>query len=216
MTQQIIDTGAVANDGTGDPLRSAFTAVNNNFTQIFAAGPVDSNIQIVGNSIKSTNTNGNIVLDPNGVGNIIVNGSIIPDIGSIRNLGSSLKPFQQIFVEYADIGNLVVNDFVVRGNLQVSRNISVGGNAAIGGSTAIGGNLAVVGNITGNSFTGTTFGTHNGLVYDIDIRWMVWDFAFIRPNTYTNPIQYLLDNAPPINMGTILDPADLNIDTGFF
>lgn len=203
MTQIIIDTGAVANDGTGDPLRSAFTAVNNNFAQIFSAGPVDSNIQIVGNSIKSTNTNGNIVLDPNGIGNVIVNASIIPDIGSTRNLGSSLRPFQEIFVEYAQVANLVVNDFIVRGNLSVT------------GNQSIAGNLTVSGNINGN-LTGTTTGTHNGLVYDIDIRWMVWDFAYIRANTYTNPIQYLLDKAGPIDMGTILAPADLRIDTGFF
>jgi hypothetical protein len=203
MTQIIIDTGAVANDGTGDPLRNAFTAVNNNFTQIFAAGPVDSNIQIVGNSMKSTNTNGNIVLDPNGIGNVVINASIIPDIGSIRNIGSSLRPFQQIYVEYAEIANLTINNFVVQGNLSVGKN------------TTIGGNLTVAGNITGN-LNGTTTGTHNGLVYDIDIRWMVWDFAYIRANTYTNPIQYLLDKSGPINMGTILAPADLRIDTGFF
>lgn len=203
MTQIIIDTGAVANDGTGDPLRNAFTAVNNNFAQIFSAGPVDSNIQIVGNSIKSTNTNGNIVLDPNGIGNVIVNASIIPDIGSTRNLGSSLRPFQEIFVEYAQVANLVVNDFIVRGNLSVT------------GNQSIAGNLTVNGNINGN-LTGTTTGTHNGLVYDIDIRWMVWDFAYIRANTYTNPIQYLLDKSGPIDMGTILAPADLRIDTGFF
>jgi hypothetical protein len=204
MTQIVIDTGAVPNDGTGAPLRTAFTEVNQNFTQLFAAGPVDSNIQITGNQIRSTNTNGNINLVPNGIGTVVVNSSIIPDIASIRNLGSVNKPFNEIFVNYAEIANLVVNNFVVHGNLQVDRNASIGGNLAVGGD------------ITGNSFTGTTVGTHNGLVYDIDIRWMVWDFAFIQPNTYTNPIQYLLDNAPPVDMGTILDPTDLNINTGFF
>jgi hypothetical protein len=40
MAQQIIDTGAAANDGTGEPLRDAFTAVNENFTEIYTAGPV--------------------------------------------------------------------------------------------------------------------------------------------------------------------------------
>jgi hypothetical protein len=36
MTQQIISTGAVANDGEGDPLRTAFTKTNNNFTELYA------------------------------------------------------------------------------------------------------------------------------------------------------------------------------------
>jgi hypothetical protein len=36
MTQQIINVGASANDGLGDPLRTAFTKCNNNFDQLFA------------------------------------------------------------------------------------------------------------------------------------------------------------------------------------
>ena len=43
MSQQIINTGADANDGTGEPLREAFTAVNDNFTERYTAGPVGRN-----------------------------------------------------------------------------------------------------------------------------------------------------------------------------
>ena len=46
MAQQIINTGNTANDGTGESLRNAFTAVNENFSEIYAAGPVDSNVVI--------------------------------------------------------------------------------------------------------------------------------------------------------------------------
>jgi hypothetical protein len=59
MAQQIINTGAAANDGSGDPLRTAFTETNNNFTEIYTAGPVGSNVQIVNNTILTLNTNGN-------------------------------------------------------------------------------------------------------------------------------------------------------------
>lgn len=38
MTQEIINIGAQANDGEGDPLRTAFAKINNNFTQLFATG----------------------------------------------------------------------------------------------------------------------------------------------------------------------------------
>ena len=60
MAQQIIDIGQVANDGTGEPLRQAFQAVNDNFTEIYAAGPVDSNVVISGNTISVTGTNNNL------------------------------------------------------------------------------------------------------------------------------------------------------------
>ena len=38
MTQQIINVGSAANDGTGDPLYSAFTKSNDNFTELYATG----------------------------------------------------------------------------------------------------------------------------------------------------------------------------------
>ena len=56
MAQLIIDTGAAANDGTGDPLRTAFTDTNLNFTAIYTAGPVDSNVQITNNTILTIKT----------------------------------------------------------------------------------------------------------------------------------------------------------------
>ena len=34
MAKQVIDIGSVANDGTGDPLRTAFDKVNDNFTEL--------------------------------------------------------------------------------------------------------------------------------------------------------------------------------------
>lgn len=36
MAQQVIDVGTSASDGTGDPLRDAFTKVNNNFAELYA------------------------------------------------------------------------------------------------------------------------------------------------------------------------------------
>lgn len=38
MAQQTINVGAAANDGTGDPLRTAFTKCNANFTELYTSG----------------------------------------------------------------------------------------------------------------------------------------------------------------------------------
>jgi len=35
MAQEIINIGTTPNDGTGDPLRTAFTKVNENFTELY-------------------------------------------------------------------------------------------------------------------------------------------------------------------------------------
>lgn len=36
MAQQTINIGTIANDGTGDPLRTAFDKANQNFTEVYA------------------------------------------------------------------------------------------------------------------------------------------------------------------------------------
>jgi hypothetical protein len=36
MVQQVIDVGTSASDGTGDPLRDAFSKINDNFAELYA------------------------------------------------------------------------------------------------------------------------------------------------------------------------------------
>lgn len=48
MTQQIIDTGALPNDGSGDPLRQAFDKINNNFANLFTT--LGANVELIDSS----------------------------------------------------------------------------------------------------------------------------------------------------------------------
>ena len=73
MAKQTINIGSSANDGTGDPLRTAFDKINDNFTELYSAGAAGTNLDLTGNSITSVDTNGNITLDPNGTGKVVVN-----------------------------------------------------------------------------------------------------------------------------------------------
>jgi photosystem II stability/assembly factor-like uncharacterized protein len=75
-----------------------------------------------------------------------------------------------------------------------------------------GGNIAAS-NIT---VTGNVVGNVEGLVNGIDIRYLVFDFAYLQPNTYNNPIQYLLAKTGDVAFGTFTVPAPLNIDFGTF
>jgi len=74
MAQQSINIGAAANDGSGDPLRTAFDKINDNFSELYTvsgAGP-GNNLAFSGNSIISENSSGDIILDPNGTGRVVV------------------------------------------------------------------------------------------------------------------------------------------------
>ena len=72
MVQQVISIGSAANDGTGDPLRTAFTKINQNFTEIYGRDATGANFDFTDNTLSSTNTNGDIDLDPNGTGKVVI------------------------------------------------------------------------------------------------------------------------------------------------
>ena len=100
MTQQIINTGNVSNDGTGESLRNAFIAVNDNFTQIWASGPVNSQVVITNNVISTNVTNLPLVLEGNGTATITVNSTIVPSIDSVYDIGSPSKRVDSIYAQY--------------------------------------------------------------------------------------------------------------------
>ena len=128
MAKQTVNIGVSANDNTGDPLRSAFDKLNDNFDEVYAAGPVGTNLQISSNTVASTNTNGNVVLDPAGTGSVkvegpmiangvvtinsTVTGNLVPTTAGTYNLGSSAAPYKELYVSGSSLhlGNLVLKE----------------------------------------------------------------------------------------------------------
>ena len=75
MARQTINIGSSANDGTGDPLRTAFDKINDNFTELYGTDG-DSNtlagdLDVNGHRITSTRSNEDIILAPAGTGSVI-------------------------------------------------------------------------------------------------------------------------------------------------
>ena len=103
MAQQIINLGTSANAGDGDDLRSAMDKTNDNFTEVYTAGPVGSNITITNNSISSTNTNGNITLATDGTGVIQIANDIVPDVNNLRWIGTANNRPMGIYVGSAGL-----------------------------------------------------------------------------------------------------------------
>jgi len=164
MAKQTVNIGVTANDNTGDPLRTAFDKLNDNFDEVYAAGPVGTNLQISDNTIASTNTNGNIDINPAGTGTVILNGpteangvvtlnstvtgNIIPTAGDTYYLGSASAPFKELYVsnDSLHIGNLVLKE--VGTMLEVfqsdgTTNAILSGNSTTSGSVLNNGNTVV-------------------------------------------------------------------------
>jgi hypothetical protein len=136
MTQYTIDIGAAPDDGQGDPLRTAFDYTNLNFDQIFASGPVLSNVAIANNTIRTTNINGNLILAPNGIGKIQANAAIVPSLDNVYDLGSPTRRFNSIYV---GTGGLTLASLSVTGN--VSADYYYGNGASLTGIVASSGSF---------------------------------------------------------------------------
>ena len=134
MANQInIDIGAAANDGTGDPLRTAFNYVNLNFANVWATGLPNSNVQISDNRILTVNTNANLVLAPNGTGKVASNVDIVPNTANAFALGSSTRRWNTVYGQYLDLSHnaIIAGNLTVTGNLSAS-NISYTSNVFVG------------------------------------------------------------------------------------
>ena len=119
MAKQSINIGASANDGTGDSLRSAFDKVNDNFNEVYAAGPVSTNVQISGTTISTTSTNANLTLLPDGIGNIVTSADVVPDQDLYRRIGRDDLRYRVIYAGNVDVAeNLVVSGNITSGNLR--------------------------------------------------------------------------------------------------
>jgi hypothetical protein len=145
VTQQVVVTTP-----PGESLQSAFVKINDNFANVWVAGPVGSNVRIANNSINTLNTNGGLVLNPNGIGNVVANAHVIPDQTRIRNLGSPTNYWNTLYTWYGNIQNATI------------------GSAAIGNATIANAAISNIGNITiGVANLHITGGT-NGYVLQTD------------------------------------------------
>ena len=113
MAKQDINIGSAANDGTGDSIRVAFDKCNDNFAELYAelGGSSLSNISFSGNTISSDNSNGDINIDPNGTGDVvIVSGNFLPASDStLQNIGSSSDKWTNIWVTQAHIDSINIS-----------------------------------------------------------------------------------------------------------
>jgi len=151
MTQQVIDVGNVANDGAGDPLRTAFIKTNANFTELYNIGGItgiangNSNISIVEDSTVSVSSTG--------IANVfVISGTGVTTTGTNLTTGN-----------VSATGNVSGSYFLGNGS-QLTGVISSAPAALITGNTlsanvttssltTVGtlGNLVVSGNITGGN-----------------------------------------------------------------
>lgn len=120
MTQEVIDIGVIANDGTGDPLRIAFDKINNNFVELYNSSSVTGPNGAVQFAIA--NISGNLVSyelesSPNLIFNSSTNslsmaGNLLPISPNSVNLGSATNTIGNLYLSSSGyrLGNITINE----------------------------------------------------------------------------------------------------------
>lgn len=106
MTKKIINTGTAANSKNGDSLRTAFTKINENFSELYTALGlnVDGTLNLgafefTGSTMTTTDSTP-ILIDQSVTvsSDLTVGGDIVPSVANGGNLGSLARPFRSLYV----------------------------------------------------------------------------------------------------------------------
>ena len=149
MAQQTVSIGSSANDGTGDPLRTAFTKINANFTELYGTGldrvsldtspQLGGNLDINGFNITSARSNENIRIIPNGSGTVELEGT--------TNVTGSLTATGNIFANgNINLGDGAGDQTKVTGVFEADQ-LQIDGTTLT--STVTNGSVTIQGNATG-------------------------------------------------------------------
>ena len=150
MAQQTVSIGSSANDGTGDPLRTAFTKINANFTELYGSTldrvsldlspQLGGDLDINGHNIISARTNENIRIIPAGTGtvelesNVNVTGNLVAtgDITANGNInlgdaaGDQVKVTGVFEADQLQIDGTTLTSTVTNGDVTITGNASGG------------------------------------------------------------------------------------------
>jgi len=143
MARQNVNIGTVANDGTGDDLRTAMQKVNDNFTELYGASAFGSGIEISGNNISGTRSNEDINITPSGTGAVAFPGITIND-----NNITGTRSNDDLKIAVNGTGNIVIDGIRINGttiSADDSSTVTIAERLDVTGALQVAGNLGFFG-----------------------------------------------------------------------
>lgn len=210
MNVTLIDIGSIANDGTGDDLRTAFQKVNENFVELETS--IDA-------STVASNLGGGVGVFKQKVENTLQFRSLESDVNlAITVVGDKIR----IATDFADkditVGSLTANGSIEANIITASMfNGAFNGNLMGRVYPAQPDYIIGAGNIVGVQpnvgLPNYTPARVDGIaVLDLDRTINTFDFGTLN-NQYTSAFQYIL-SVVGLDLGTVISPTDLSIDAG--
>jgi len=181
MAKQTIGIGSAANDGTGDPLRTGFSKVNDNFNEVYSSYTMTGKLTVGNSSVNTTVSNTGGIVTANSLATTTANNSVIQianSSGTSNLTPTALKVGANVTLNQSSlfIGNSTVNSisnssFIKIANSTSSANLSatslsmgistvnttavaIGSNVSVNSSAISVGNSSVNLVMTSAGFTG--------------------------------------------------------------
>ena len=179
MARQSINIGSSANDGTGDPLRTAFDKINDNFVELYGTdndiNTLDANLDVNTFAITTGVTNGDITVTPNGTGSI--------KLGAMKFNGTTLSSDDSTQITIAE-------NIQTTGTLNVTGATTLGSTLSVGTSLALATGATVTGIDNGTLATGsaTLLATQGAIKTYVDAQVTASDLDFTADDSTTNSI----------------------------
>jgi hypothetical protein len=172
MARQGINIGSSANDGTGDPLRTAFDKINDNFVELYGTdndiNTLDANLDVNNNQITTGVTNGDITITPNGTGSI--------KLGAMKFNGTTMSSDDSTIIN-------INEGLVVDGTASVSGALSSATSLALAtGATVTGIDNGALGT------SATLLATQGAIKTYVDAQVTASDLDFTADDSTTNSI----------------------------
>ena len=128
MARQHINIGSSANDGQGDPLRTAFDKINDNFVELYGSdndiNTLDANLDVNNFAITTGVTNGDITVTPNGTGSI--------KLGAVKFNGTTISSDDSTIINVNE-GLVVDGTASVSGALSSATSLALATGATVTG-----------------------------------------------------------------------------------
>ena len=164
MARQTINIGTTANDGTGDPLRTAFDKINDNFAELYGtdgdSNTLAGNLDINGHNIISSRSNEDIRILPAGTGGVIAS--------AVRIAGTTISSDDSTQITIAE-------------NVQTTGTLNVTGATSLGTSLTLATGATVTGIDNGTLATGsaTLLATQGAIKTYIDAQNQSQSLTFV-------------------------------------
>ena len=178
MARQHVQIGSSANDGTGDPLRTAFDKINDNFVELYGTdndiNTLDANLNVNNFQITTGVTNGDITITPNGTGSI--------KLGAMKFNGTTLSSDDSTIIN-------INEGLVVDGTANISGATTLGSTLSVGTSLALATGATVTGIDNGAlGSSATLLATQGAIKTYVDAQVTAQDLDFTADDSTTNSI----------------------------